>query len=192
MEQINELDVKCLGNMPMMLEVISLSLSKLEEQFISLFNDLEKYLRNNINEKKYEIIDNSKGAGFYNVLSYDGNENPFTPELIRYFEIEIKSSFIKRNPFSFNVQFGYWSDKEQNYIYFQISDTTQGIILLTDDLKNEMQANISDFFKCKSLAENDIYIEFDIKSDFSNEKIVECFDLFKKYFLTAILEKMKV
>lgn len=188
MEKITELNTKCLENMPMLLESIAITANKIndliEQEGDSLNSFIENYFSNS--HLYTSFIDNNS----INIFS-DGSRRKSTYELRPILHIPYSFTFSeskKKNPISFFIECGYLCNEEENIIYFGIGQESGNI--LSAELINELEQSISDKWK---IAKDEYYIGIEFTPDFSfsEEKIKDCTEDFKKHILSLILSRLE-
>jgi len=190
MENLSLLNVKCLANMPMLLNSLSVSVEKIKSVITSYFNEfktrIEKELPRYIIKQEENGIIYALGFNDYYKSSYIEEITP---------EIELRYALFfeqpkKRNPQKFEIDFGYICDETQNVIYFQLFEFSEKIGLINEDFKNELNQAIPNDWE-KGTDDNSIYVQFAIDENVSNNKIDECATVFKEYILSPFFHRLK-
>lgn len=120
--KLTELNKKCLINMPILLEAITSTITKLEENLSPinkrLIHKIERELSDN--SSRYILdLDEADDGEIYPFTNEEGTT--FYPEMEIRYEIPIYASFRKKE-YKYFIQWGYWGIYEGNCIYFQVFD----------------------------------------------------------------------
>ncbi len=191
MKDLTILNIKCLENMPMILDAISNSVNKLQEIFNPLYEDLRIFTKKLIPAKSYSMNEEYNNGIIYAF----GDEGDYkrkylvelTPDLQIRYKIVIKAK-AKRIDHSFEIEFGYVSNVEQNVMYFQLFESPE-----TNVLSKSMRENIEQSISSKWIygeTEDSVYIEFAIDENVSEEKIKDCCQSFKEHFLKPVIAQL--
>lgn len=193
MNEFIKMNTVCLKNMQMLLETISNTINKLDAIFTVEYDNLEDYIKRSLSPR-FMIGENwERGVMF--PFGYESDyKRKYLLELqplqdIRYF-IPFEEDIRRKTKQSFSITFGYVSDTEQNVIYFQLFDYSESLII-TEAFISEIKNKVPQEWKCGTIGENDIYVEFEIDNDFTIDKIKQCSKVFKEYVLQPTISKLQ-
>ncbi|KAA6327062.1 hypothetical protein EZS27_023915 [termite gut metagenome] len=190
MENLKELEVKCLENMPMMLDVISLTVNKLKNILTQNYAELEQYITGLLGDK-YCLTDEWERGVIYALGGEHDYKEKYLTELIPYMELCYTIPFaqnVKKNQILFDVQLGYILDEKQNVIYFQLRDYSS-ILFVKEIIDLINRDAISNNWKYGH-DENSVWVEFTPNETLSIEKINNCSEAFKKHILEPFFFKI--
>lgn len=179
MKELSLLELKCLANMPTLLDTIVFTLNNLRDILLSIYDELEKFLKMECESVRYDIDSWERGV-VYVMGDEDDFYNAYLENLISKTEIHCLFGIVqkrKKNPNCFCVEFGYLLNEKCNVIYFQIkNDNTQiDINTFFDSVEREIFSCTWDF----SVEDDIVYIQFDVDETLSVDKIKKCAEDFK-------------
>jgi hypothetical protein len=190
MEDLKGLEVKCLENMPMVLDVISLTINKLKNIFTQNYDELERYITKLLGDKYY-LTDKWERGLIYALGGEHNYKKKCLTELIPYMELRYTIPFaqnVKKNQILFDVLLGYILDEEQNAIYFQLCDYSS--ILFVREIIDIIDKDATSSNWKYGHDENSVWVEFTPDETLSIEKINNCSEAFKKHILNPFLSKI--
>lgn len=192
MERISELNKKCLTNMPVLLDSMKMSMDVLKDVFSSVYDDIDKFLEKQCASTNYTIStnDNIKGNIYLFCDDYKKHHLDNLNLLAKLTYKEVIEYTYRKSYFGFDIEFGYWCDEEQNVIYFQITEESDRLDVLTEKLLNKIQQTIPEAWET-ILYNNGICIRFTMDTTLSVEKIEECAETFKGCVLKPIINKLQ-
>lgn len=185
MLSLKEIDIKCLANMPMMLDVISSTTNKLERVFDEIFPKIDDQLLGT------ELYDEAEWNFVYTPFSLNAPKgNRGLQSLAPEFQILYEKSFYRkegRKTISFEVSFGYVVDETQNAIYFQLSECDTEYI--NEQAVAEIKQAMADNHKWNIGfdAGDRIWLEFPVDENITKEKILSLLKDFQAYILSKLL-----
>jgi len=194
MENLSALNTKCLANMPMLLESICTTTTKLAKILSPYYDSLKKELE----QKGYNITDKVEREAIY-VLGHN-EEYKFRGLSIYYIKPDIMLKYLlsfektkRNNPLKFEIEFGYICDESQNVIYFQLFETSEKPKILFDDFLEEREQSIPNEWEKGIWGEtnDNIYVQFSLDETLSEEKINDLFNVFKEHILLPTIKELK-
>lgn len=192
MENLSLLNVKCLANVPMFLDVLSVSVGKVKSVITPYFDEFKTMIERELSSVGY-IIGRWENGTIYALGFNDSHKKCYIEELTPELELRYALSFEqtkKKNPRKFEIDFGYICDESQNVIYFQLSEYSEKIELIDEDFAKELNQAIPNDWE-KGGENNCIYVQFSIDEKLSDSKINECATVFRKYILDPFFHKVK-
>ncbi len=196
MQDLSQLNKKCLSDMPMLLDIMTTIIDQLEVPFSSIYDKIENFLEENL-PSKFQLLDDWERGTIY--LFSDDYKRRYLEEPIPFMEIKYRLGIeqnLKRSSQKLAVVFGYLCDdghvcdKSQNVIYFQLFDESEKQFL-DSELLDELKQNIPAEWRIDTTEYNSsIWIEFDVDETLSVEKINRCADDFKQYILQPVFDKL--
>lgn len=195
MENLSALNTKCLANMPMLLESVCQTITKLGEILFPYFNSLEKELKS----AGYTISDKWERGTIYALGHQEKHKTQWLAIYSIYPEIKLNYTLpfektVGKNLFKFELLFGYICDESQNVIYFQISEISETLLV-----KNLLES--CSFIKSKSVSQEfqygnfeekkDIWVQFTVDENLSTEKIDDLYNVFKENILLPTLNEIQ-
>lgn len=188
MQDLSELNKKCLTNMPMMLDVILTTVNNLKNIFLPVYDEIENCLNKELisvssNGYSLDYCSIEKGGVYF--LGDENDDEGFSPKLDLRYSIPVSRTYRNRT-YSFEVSFGYIVDEVQNVIYFQLFDTSNNCYLLDDIKKNTLLQQLPGKWG-KGGDEKSVFIEFNIDETLSIDKIKKCTNSFKCYILEPFI-----
>jgi len=197
MSELIKLEVECLKNMPMMLDAISNTINKLDSTFHSEHKNLEEYLKQGL-EGRYNFYEDSDIGIFHAFAARYWSrkrKNPikFGPGLSLCYTISFEKRVRTKLKPNYEVDFGYFSNNEKNYIFFRFyapEDETSTEYISLKKLFEKLIPNIKEDWACEDES-GFVGIEFDIDDDVSIEKIRQYCEAFKTKILAPIIKKLQ-
>jgi hypothetical protein len=190
MKQLTALNIKCLENMPIMLDAISNTVNKLKDFFNPLYDDLKKFTEETIPNKSYTLSESYEKGAIYAF----GNEvkgehlSELKPELHLLYSLSVVALGNKIKH-SFYIEFGYIADGEQHVLYFQLFEHPE-IKVLSQPIRDIIKQVISEKWTYGEM-EDSIEIQFDMDKDVSEEKINDCYQAFRKHILKPVFAQLE-
>lgn len=188
MDKITELNTKCLENMSMLLETIAITTNKINDLLEQKHEELISFTENYCpySELYTPFVNNHS----INIFS-DGSRRKSISELTPILHIPCSFTYSenkKKNPTSLFISCGYLCNEEENVIYFGVEDESEEILL--PQFINELEQDIPNKWE---ILKDEYYIGIEFTPDisFSEEKINNCTEDFKKYILSPILSRLK-
>ena len=189
MEDLSLLNVKCLANMQMLLDSLSVSIAKLESIFTPYYFEFQNLL-----EAEHYIISEEWERGTIYALGYDDDyKQKYLEEVIPEMRLQYTLPFTKKRKkalICFRIEFGYLCDEEQNSIYFQLFEESDGMNVITESFATNLVSLIPSYWKT-GIDDNTVYVEFPVDDNLSKCKIAECAGIFKQYILLPIISELK-
>jgi hypothetical protein len=201
--QFDDLDLKCLTEMPLILEVISATGNKLTRLFMPLYSEMNKLIKTNL-KSNWEIGKDSFECRIFPLTSQEGTrlniiefETAFKIESALYLSKKVNGKEVN----NFWAYFGYNCCKDEyetaNYFYFSICKVNlsdkYGGVLQELNFYNKIQSQLTDYtieIEHRDKGDKREKIELHI-DDFSIEKIQDGFNVFKKLMLIPFLKTIK-
>lgn len=190
MNKIEELEIKCLVNMPMMLDVMSNTINTLSEVFNLLFDQIKVI----INKSNFKTSDDrwERGTIYPFASSDDFNRkksyyDALKPELELLYKM-LFSKKVGRKAVNFTLKFGYMLDGGQNVVYFQLFEDLAGREYINDAFVGDIKPLLAENWNF-GYDEGDVYIEFAVDETLSEEKIHRLSNDFISIILTKLLKQ---
>lgn len=193
MEKLSPLSIKCLAHMQMILDSLAVSIETLKSVITPCYNEFEKLIEKNcfplgyINSEEYEY------ETIYTMGHNDNYKYRHLEEIIPEIELLYCLPFEqtkKRNPLKFQIMFGYICEEVQNVIYFQLSEESEKISILSEDFSSELSLSIPNEWRTGIIGDS-IFVEFTVDENLSGAKINECANTFKTYILLPFFNKLR-
>jgi hypothetical protein len=192
MENLSPLNVKCLANMQVILESLSVSIAEIKSLVTPYYSEFQELVEKECYPLGYSIPDKGDCGTIYLGHNYNYQET-----YLEEIEPEIQLRYLlpfeqnkKRNPLKFEIEFGYWCDEEQNVIYFQLFEKSEKIVVITDSFAIDLTTSVPNDWETEGY-DNSVYVQFTVDENLSKDKITECADVFKKYILLPFISKLK-
>ncbi|WP_101688590.1 hypothetical protein [Dysgonomonas massiliensis] len=190
MNEFTKLNIACLKDMQMLLDVIADTVYKLDNALSIEQNKIHKYLKENL-PTYFNVEEWEKD---FDVFSQDdANESLLMPNIGITYSTTINKITKRHSIRCFDLYIGYLSDERQNVIYIQLFNDFETFIL-TELFISELKKYIPKEWKCDSdnnHEEPNIYIEFPLDEKFSTKKIEDCIQIFKDSILRPIIDKLQ-
>lgn len=189
MENLSSLNVKCLANMQMMLDSISVSIAKMESILTPYYFEFQNLL-----EGEHYVISQEWERGIIYALGYDDNyKQKYLEEIVPEIRLQYTLPFTQRKKkalICFRIEFGYLCDEEQNSIYFQLFEESDVVNIITNSFAAKLISLIPSNWKT-GIDDNTVYVEFPVDDNLSKCRIAECADIFKQHILLPIISELK-
>lgn len=156
MSVLTSLDIKCLNNIPMLLDVINASTDSLVDVLGECRNEIQKEVDNNLTDKKWKCDLKDEYIVDWAQIS-----------LSRTLRIQKGKKAVCEISCSY-------SSSEDNRIFFQLTEE-DGFSLMTEDFKGSVEIDTSFIKVCNAEDDNDfISVELPVTQDLSENQIDDC------------------
>ncbi len=203
--EFDDLDIKCLTELPLIMDVIASTVKKIQKRFELYYSDLEDIIKQSLTEEWN--IDNKK--------AYKNRTIPFSASyeasteinnLEQAFQIrcnlQLKKKIGDNTLCSIRINFGYWMDYTgkdfSNVFFFMINNETLNktpyLVVNKLEFYNKIESDYPDYEYDFTHPENDEDDEeyFEIEtSEFSLVKIDKMFEVFKNEVIIPTLATIK-
>lgn len=190
--ELSKLSIKCLENMPMLTDTMAMAINE-------LYNALSPYYEDYCEFLNKEIVSDKRDGFRLNKVKVSFTENfNKTPPLAKIamslgWEILLEKN-KSINPINFSICFGYEINENQNYLYFDLSEISETLLIKTllKDRSFVKSKPVSQEYQYEnSETEKDVWVQFTVDETLSLEKIKTCSELFKTNILMPILNQIK-
>ena len=156
MSVLTSLDIKCLNNIPMLLDVINASTDSLVDVLGECRNEIQKEVDNNLTDKKWKCDLKDEYIVDWAQIS-----------LSRTLRIQKGKKAVCEISCSY-------SSSEDNRIFFQLTEE-DGFSLMTEDFKRSVEIDMRFIKVCNAEDDNDfISVELPVTQDLSENQIDDC------------------
>lgn len=187
MQEISLLSKTCLVNMSMLLDVLSMTVNDLRGKLSIAYSNIATFIINELDAMGisfYQFDEKSAEQGLVSCFEQEDNDVIY-PELTIFYKLPFVY-YYRRKVYAFNAGWEYISNEECNKIQFYLYDVSNACTLMNDEIINSLLEHIPNSWQ-KDEDENGIYMELNIDTSFSEEKLSQCLADYKEYVLKPFI-----
>ena len=190
MQEISLLSKKCLANMPMLLDVLAMTINNVKEILSPAYNNTKAFLINELTvtgNSCYQFDEKFAMQGLISCLEQE-SDNIIYPKLTLTYKLPFTYCYRKKE-YAFDIGWEYLSNEECNKIQFYLSDVSNACTLMNNVMVRSLLEQIPNSWQ-KGEDENGIYMELTIDASFTEEKFLQCLTDYKEYVLKPFITSL--
>ena len=189
MQELSLLGKECLINIPMLLDVIAMTVEEMRGMFSPFYNNIKTFLVNELEatgNSCYQFDENKRFIknGIVKCLEQNDNSNA-CPQLTISYNLPFTYS-CRKKIYAFDAGWEYFASEKCNKIQFYLHDASNTVSILDNVTISNILEQIPDLWQ-KGEDENGIYMELTIDASFTEEKFLQCLTDFKESVLKPFI-----
>lgn len=187
MQEISLLSKKCLANMPMLLDVLAMTINNVKEILSPAYNNTKAFLINELmatGNSCYQFDEKFAMQGLISCLEQE-SDNIIYPKLTLTYKLPF-TYYYRKKEYAFDAGWEYLSNEECNKIQFYLSDVSKACTLMNNVMVSSLLEQIPNSWQ-KGEDENGIYMELTIDASFTEEKFLQCLTDYKESVLKPFI-----
>ena len=192
MQEISLLSKKCLANMPMLLDVLAMTINNVKEILSPAYNNTKAFLINELTvtgNSCYQFDENKTYIknGIVKCLEQDDKVQT-CPQLTITYNLPFTYS-CRKKIYAFDAGWEYLANEKYNKIQFYLYDVSNTFSILDNTTIGNLLEQIPNSWQ-KGEDENGIYMELEIGTSFTEEIFYQCLTDYKEYILKPFIASL--
>lgn len=186
MQELSLLSKKCLVNMPMMLDAITVTIDDMKKLLSSNYEDVRCFIERElgiVGASCFQFDEKFVEQGVISCLEI--SDNCICPRLAITYNIPFTYSYRKRE-YAFDAGWEYIANEENNMVRFFLSDASNGCSIWDDVLQDNLITQITDIWQ-KDKQDGMICMILKMDETFNEEKLLQCFADYKECVLKSFI-----
>ena len=187
MQEISLLSKKCLANMPMLLDVLAMTMNNVKEILSPAYNNTKTFLINELTatgNSCYQFDEKFAMQGLISCLEQE-SDNIIYPKLTLTYKLPF-TYYHRKKEYAFDAGWEYLANEECSKIQFYLRDASNACTIIDAVMISSLLEQIPDLWQ-KGEDENGIYMELNIDTSFTEEKFSQCLTDYKEYVLKPFI-----
>lgn len=192
MQEISLLSKKCLANMPMLLDVLAMTINNVKEILSPAYNNTKAFLINELEttgNSCFQFDENKTYIknGIVKCLEQDDKVQT-CPQLTITYNLPFTYS-CRKKIYAFDAGWEYLANEKYNKIQFYLYDVSNTFSILDNTTIGNLLEQIPNSWQ-KGEDENGIYMELEIGTSFTEEIFYQCLTDYKEYILKPFIASL--